>query len=467
MNVQTNTEYGKFQHISITSKIANYVNISTFYIKTWGCQMNEYDSARISDLLKAQQLQEVTDPAAADLIVLNTCAVREKAAEKLFHQLGRWRGFKQTNPKCIFAVGGCVASEEGEKIRRRARMVDIVFGPQTYHRLPEMIRKVEAGDGPQVDVTFPRNEKFQHLPANRSSRASAFVTIMEGCSHFCSYCIVPYTRGGEVSRSVDEIVDEIKLVCDQGAAEVNLLGQNVNCYRGRNKDGSECNFPELLYRVSAIDGIQRLRFTTSNPIEFTQELIDAIGELPKIANAIHLPVQSGSDRILRLMNRPYTAAEYLDMIRRLRIVRPDISISSDFIVGFPSETDRDFQDTMDLIQEVKFDNSFSFIYSRRPNTPAAQMDDPVPLEVKRERLAQLQDRINNYAMRYSREMLGSIQQVLVEGLSQDGHQLCGKTPNNRTVNFIGHNELIGSITDVKIVDVFTHSLKGELVSAHE
>lgn len=427
--------------------------------------MNEYDSARIADMLKNLNLHRTENSDEADLIILNTCAVREKAAEKLFHQLGRWKSYKEINPKCIFAVGGCVASEEGRKIRSRARTVDIVFGPQTYHRLPEMIERVEKGEGPQIDVSFPQNEKFSRLPANRSNKVSSFVTIMEGCSHFCSYCIVPYTRGSEISRSVDEILDEIKTLRDCGSREINLLGQNVNCYRGVNSDGSICNFPELLYRVHEIDGIDRLKFTTSNPIEFTQELINAFGDLKKITDALHLPVQSGSDRILKLMNRPYTADDYRDIVARLRKVRPEISISSDFIVGFPTETDDDFEDTLKLIRDIRFDNSFSFIYSKRPNTPAASMEDPVPSETKKERLARLQQLVETYTMQYSREMHGTLQEILVEGKAPMGNLLCGKTLNGRTANFEGPDDLIGSLVNVRITEVLPHSLKGEIESS--
>ena len=423
--------------------------------------MNEYDSARIADLLETLGMSATEEPADADLIILNTCAVREKAAEKLFHQLGRWKPLKQDRPDLIIAVGGCVASEEGRRIRSRARIVDIVFGPQTYHRLPEMIRRVRSGDGPQIDVSFPANEKFGALPANRSRKVSAFVTIMEGCSHFCSYCIVPYTRGGEVSRPVSEILDEVTTLRDSGAREINLLGQNVNCFRGLNDDGTVCSFAELLYRVHQIDGIRRLRFTTSNPIEFTDELIAAIGDLDKIADSLHLPVQSGSDRILKLMNRPYSADDYRLMVAKVRAVKPSVLISSDFIVGFPSETDEDFEETMRLIRDIRFDNSFSFIYSKRPGTPAATMDDPLPLDAKKERLARLQQLINTYGMQYSRELHGTLQQVLVEGRSPDGVLMSGRTSTSRIVHFPGDDDLIGRMTGVRIAKVLPHCLIGE------
>lgn len=440
------------------------MKVSKYYIKTWGCQMNEYDSSRICDLLEQHGLKKVQEPEEADLLILNTCAVREKAAVKLYHQLGRWKELKKNNPKCIFAVGGCVASEEGRTIRSKARNVDIIFGPQTYHRLPEMVSKVEQGLGPQIDVSFPANEKFSYLPQTGLRGPSAFVTIMEGCSNFCSYCIVPYTRGGENSRPVADILDEISQLRDNGTKEINLLGQNVNSFCGLNDDGSQCSFAELLYRVNEIEGIRRIRFTTSNPIKFTPDIITAFGDIPKIANALHLPVQSGSDRILKLMGRPYTADDYRDMVRRLREVRPDISLSSDFIVGFPNESNEDFEETMRLIEDIRFDNSFSFIYSKRPGTPAALMDDEISLEEKKQRLARLQSRINNYALQYSREMFGTKQQVLVEGFSQSGDQLCGKTENNRTVNFSGDKTLIGQMAEIEITDVLPHSLKGKFIS---
>ncbi len=426
--------------------------------------MNEYDSSRMAAMLSASGLTPVEDIEEADLVILNTCAVREKAEEKIFHLLGRLRPLKEARPERLIAVGGCVAAERGEQIRSRARFVDIIFGPQTYHRLPEMIRRVENGEGPQTDVSFPPNEKFAFLPPRKSGGPSAFVTIMEGCSHFCSYCIVPYTRGGEISRSSEEILQEIRQLRDSGTREINLLGQNVNCYRGVNPDGSICTFAELLHRVAAVEGIERIRFTTSNPIEFTQDIIDAIGEISKIANAVHLPAQSGSNRILALMNRSYTADEYRDMVRRLRLVRPGISISSDFIVGFPGETDSDFEDTMRLIEDIRFDGCFSFVYSKRPGTPAADLEDPVPPEVKSQRLARLQQMVNALALQHSREMADTVQRVLVEGPSKDGQFLCGRTSNNRIVNFTGPAELAGSMADVRITGILPHSLRGELLT---
>ena len=439
------------------------MKIKTYHIKTWGCQMNEYDSARISDLLRHHGLEELDTAEKADLIVFNTCAVREKAEVKLYHQLGRWKNLKKNNPACLFAVGGCVASETGKKIRARAPMVDIIFGPQTYHRLPEMIQRVESGFGPQIDVSFPQVEKFDFLPDNSARTASAFVTIMEGCSNFCTYCIVPYTRGGETSRKVDDILYEINHLVENGVKEINLLGQNVNSFQGLHHDGSICSFAELLYLVNEIEGIERIRFTTSNPIKFNQDIINAFGDIPKIANYLHLPAQSGSDRILKLMGRPYTSDDYRDMIRRLKLVRPNISISSDFIVGFPSETAEDFAQTMKLIDDIRYDGSFSFIYSKRPGTPAAEIDDPITLEEKKERLSILQNRINNLAMQYSREMLGTTQRVVIDGKSQYGGFLCGRTENNRNVNFVGPDSLIGSLADVEIIEVLPHSLKGKLL----
>ena len=439
------------------------MKVKTYHIKTWGCQMNEYDSARIADLLRSLGLQEVENAEDADLIILNTCAVREKAEVKLYHQLGRWKDLKKKNPNCLFAVGGCVASETGKKIRSRAPTVDLIFGPQTYHRLPQMIENVENGLGPQIDISFPQVEKFDFLPRNSTRTASAYVTIMEGCSNFCTYCIVPYTRGGETSRKVDDVLYEISQLVENGVKEINLLGQNVNSYQGLYHDGSICSFAELLYLVNEIEGIERIRFTTSNPIKFNQDIINAFGDIPKIANYLHLPAQSGSDRILKLMGRPYTSDDYRDMIRRLRLVRPNISISSDFIVGFPSETADDFAETMRLIEDIRYDGSYSFIYSKRPGTPASDIEDPISLEEKKERLSILQNKINNFAMQYSREMLGSIQRVVIDGEAQYGNLLCGRSENNRNVNFEGPKSLIGNLADVEIIDVLPHSLRGKLV----
>lgn len=424
--------------------------------------MNEYDSGRMSDMLVSMGLRQEDNPEKADLLILNTCAVREKAAEKVFHQLGRWKDLKKTNPALIIAVGGCVASEEGRNVRRRAPYTDIVFGPQTMHKLPEMIKKVEEGLGPQIDISFPANEKFDHLPANGSTSASAFVTIMEGCDNFCTYCIVPYTRGRENSRPVADIIEEIKTVVGKGAKEINLLGQNVNSYAGINKDGQVCSFAELLYEVASVEGIERLRFTTSNPMNFTDEIISAFGDLPILADALHLPVQSGSARILNLMNRHYTPDEYREMIAKLRSVRPNISITSDFIVGFPGETDEDFAETMRLVDDIRFDGSFSFMYSKRPGTKATDMDDQVAADVKSERLSALQQKLNSMQQEYSRRMLNSIQKILVTGPSVSGETLCGRTENNRIVNFRGPLSTIGKIITVRITDVLPHSLLGEM-----
>ncbi len=435
------------------------------HIKTWGCQMNEYDSSKMADLLGAAQGYATTEVAEeADVLVLNTCSIREKAQEKLFHQLGRWRELKQQRPELVIAVGGCVASQEGDAIRRRAPQVDIVFGPQTLHRLPEMIRQVQHGHGAQVDVSFPEIEKFDALPEPRAEGPTAYVSIMEGCSKYCTYCVVPYTRGEEASRPLDDVLFEIAQLAEQGVREVNLLGQNVNAYRGPTHDGEICSFAQLLRLVAAIDGIDRIRYTTSHPIEFTDDIIEVYQDTPELVNFLHLPVQSGSDRILTMMKRPHTALEYKSKLRKLRAVRPGISISSDFIVGFPGETDDDFERTMQLIEEMKFDMSFSFIFSPRPGTPAADMPDDTPQEVKKQRLYRLQQVNNNQAMQYSREMFDSVQRILVEGPSrQDLLQLRGRTENNRVVNFTGDARLIGQFVDVRITEVLPHSLRGELV----
>jgi len=435
------------------------------HIKTWGCQMNEYDSSKMADLLGASQGYEATELAdEADVLVLNTCSIREKAQEKLFHQLGRWKELKKLNPNLVIAVGGCVASQEGDAIRTRAPQVDIVFGPQTLHRLPEMIKQVQPGHGAQVDVSFPEIEKFDSLPEPRADGPTAYVSIMEGCSKYCTYCVVPYTRGEEVSRPLDDVLFEIAQLAEQGVREVNLLGQNVNAYRGPTHDGELCTFAQLLRLVAAIDGIDRIRYTTSHPIEFTDDIIEVYTDTPELVSFLHLPVQSGSDRILTMMKRPHTALEYKSKIRKLRAARPDITISSDFIVGFPGETDDDFARTMKLIDDIKFDMSFSFIFSPRPGTPAADMPDDTPMEVKKERLYHLQQVINNQAMQYSREMFGTIQRILVEGPSKnDLMELRGRTENSRVVNFEGDARLIGQFVDVEITEVFPHSLRGKLV----
>ena len=435
------------------------------HIKTWGCQMNEYDSSKMADLLRSTHGLELTEvPEEADVLLLNTCSIREKAQEKVFHQLGRWKELKKNNPNLLIGVGGCVASQEGEHIRTRAPYVDIVFGPQTLHRLPEMINQIRGGKSSVVDISFPEIEKFDCLPEPRAEGPTAFVSIMEGCNKYCTYCVVPYTRGEEVSRPVDDILFEIAQLAAQGVREVNLLGQNVNAYRGPTFDGEICTFAELLRLVAAIDGIDRLRFTTSHPIEFTDDIIDVYRDTPELVSFLHLPVQSGSDRVLTMMKRGHTALEYKSIIRKLKAVRPNIQISSDFIVGFPGETNEDFEQTMNLIAQVNFDMSFSFIYSARPGTPAADYPDDVTEDEKKQRLYLLQQRINNQAAQFSRAMLGTEQRVLVEGPSKkDIMELTGRTETNRIVNFQGTPEMIGKFVDIKITDVFTNSLRGEVV----
>ncbi|SUB32844.1 (dimethylallyl)adenosine tRNA methylthiotransferase MiaB [[Pasteurella] mairii] len=439
------------------------------HIKTWGCQMNEYDSAKMADLLNSTHGLELTEvPEEADILLLNTCSIREKAQEKVFHQLGRWKELKKQKPGLVIGVGGCVASQEGEHIRTRAPYVDIIFGPQTLHRLPEMINQIRGGKSAVVDISFPEIEKFDCLPEPRAEGPTAFVSIMEGCNKYCSFCVVPYTRGEEVSRPVDDVLFEIAQLAEQGVREVNLLGQNVNAYRGATYDGGICSFAELLRLVASIDGIDRLRFTTSHPIEFTDDIIDVYADTPELVSFLHLPVQSGSDRVLNMMKRNHTALEYKSIIRKLRKVRPNIQISSDFIVGFPGETDQDFEDTMNLIAQVNFDMSFSFIYSARPGTPAADMPDDVSEEEKKQRLYLLQQRINNQAAQFSRAMLGTEQRVLVEGPSKkDIMELTGRTENNRIVNFVGTPDMIGKFVDIKITDVFTNSLRGDVVRTED
>ncbi len=434
-------------------------------IKTWGCQMNEYDSSKMADLLNAANGYELTEePGEADVLLLNTCSIREKAQEKVFHQLGRWKTLKDKKPGVVIGVGGCVATQEGDHIRERAPFVDVIFGPQTLHRLPEMIKQSRTDDAPVMDISFPEIEKFDRLPEPRAEGATAFVSIMEGCSKYCTYCVVPYTRGEEVSRPMDDVLFEIAQLAEQGVREVNLLGQNVNAYRGPMHDGEICSFADLLRLVASIDGIDRIRFTTSHPLEFTDDIIAVYEDTPELVSFLHLPVQSGSDRILTMMKRPHTGIEYKSIIRKLRKARPDIQISSDFIVGFPGETDKDFQDTMKLIKDVDFDMSFSFIFSPRPGTPAADYPCDLSEEVKKERLYELQQTINSQAMRYSRLMLGTEQRVLVEGPSKKNlMELRARTENNRVVNFEGSADLIGQFVDVKITDVFANSLRGEIV----
>ena len=442
--------------------------MSKLYIETHGCQMNEYDSNRMGQLLsESHGLQVTDDPAEADVILLNTCSIREKAQEKVFHQLGRWRKIKQARPEVIIGVGGCVASQEGKAIADRAPYVDLVFGPQTLHRLPDMInaRRQQSGVSKAVvDISFPEIEKFDRLPLPDADGVSAFVSIMEGCNKYCTFCVVPYTRGEEVSRPLQDVLVEIAHLADQGVREVNLLGQNVNAWRGQATGGGAADFADLLLHVAAIDGIDRIRYTTSHPVEFNDALIDVYAEIPALVSHLHLPVQSGSDRILAAMKRGHTALEYKSRIRRLRGVRPGISLSSDFIVGFPGETDADFQQTMKLIEDIGFDQSFSFIYSKRPGTPAANLPDDTPESVKKERLAVLQQRINNNAMRISRDMVGSTQRILVSGFSKkDPGQLQGRTENNRVVNFSCTNTaLIGQFVDVRVDEALPNSLRGSL-----
>jgi len=440
------------------------------FIKTHGCQMNEYDSSRMADLLRQDQDVIMTDsPDDADILLLNTCSIREKAQEKVFHQLGRWKKLKDTRPDLTIGVGGCVASQEGEAIRQRAPFVDVVFGPQTLHRLPEMINASKEGEIGIVDISFPEIEKFDHLPAPGVEGPSAFVSIMEGCSKYCTFCVVPYTRGEEVSRPADDVISEVAHLANQGVREVNLLGQNVNAYQGETHDGDHMDLAELITLVAAIDGIDRIRFTTSHPVEFSDSLIDVYAQVPELVSHLHLPVQSGSDRILAAMKRGHMALEYKSKIRRLRQHRPDISISSDFIIGFPGETEKDFEDTMKLISDIGFDTSFSFIYSARPGTPASDLSDSTPEEVKKQRLAILQQRINQQAQDISRKMVGTEQRILVTGFSKkDPGELQGRTENNRVVNFRASqsrqdSELIGRFIDVRITAANPNSLRGERV----
>ncbi|OAZ90001.1 MULTISPECIES: tRNA (N6-isopentenyl adenosine(37)-C2)-methylthiotransferase MiaB [Halomonadaceae] len=438
------------------------------FIKTHGCQMNEYDSSRMADMLGVSHQLELTDnEREADVILLNTCSIREKAQEKVFHQLGRWKKLKDANPDLVIGVGGCVASQEGEALRKRAPHVDMVFGPQTLHRVPSMLDARRDNQIAAVDVTFPEIEKFDHLPKPTSDGATAFVSIMEGCSKYCTFCVVPYTRGEEVSRPFEAVMDEVIHLADQGVREVNLLGQNVNAYRGENQLGDEIDLAELIACVAAVEGIDRIRFTTSHPVEFTDSLVDAYADIPELVSHLHLPVQSGSDRILSAMKRGHTAEAYIEKMERIRANRPDISFSSDFIIGFPGETEEDFEATMDLIHRIGFDHSFSFVYSARPGTPAAALEDETPESVKKERLAILQARILQQAGQISRRMVGTTQRILVTGFSpKDPGQLSGRTENNRVVNFRAANptELIGYFVDVEITEALPNSLRGELAS---
>jgi len=440
------------------------------FIKTHGCQMNEYDSARMADVLAASDGLELTDrPEDADVILVNTCSIREKAQEKVFSQLGMWKGLKNNGRDVIIGVGGCVASQEGEAIVKRAPFVDLVFGPQTLHRLPELIRARREQNRPQVDISFPEIEKFDRLPEPRADGPSAFVSIMEGCSKYCSFCVVPYTRGTEVSRPFEDVLVEAAQLAAQGVREINLLGQNVNAYRGPYGEGGDLQYADLgllIRTIAEIDGVGRIRFTTSHPLEFSDSLVDAFRDVPQLANYLHLPVQAGSDRVLSAMKRGYTALEFKSKIRKLRAVRPDISISSDFIVGFPGETDADFEKTMKLIEDVGFDQSFSFIYSRRPGTPAADLEDTLTEAQKHARLTRLQARINAHAAEISQRMVGTVQTVLVEGPSRkDPNELTGKTENMRSLNFAGPQRLVGQFVDVLVTEALTNSLRGRVMIA--
>ncbi|HYY16591.1 MAG TPA: tRNA (N6-isopentenyl adenosine(37)-C2)-methylthiotransferase MiaB [Gammaproteobacteria bacterium] len=433
------------------------------YIKTFGCQMNEYDSSKMFDILEAShRLRPTETPEEADVLLINTCSVREKAQEKLFSQLGLWQKLKKTHPELIIGVGGCVASQEGAAILERAPYVDIIFGPQTLHRLPEMLEQAQKTRRPIIDISFPEIEKFDRLPEPKVHGPTAFVSIMEGCSKYCSFCVVPYTRGEEFSRPFDQVITEVVELAERGVREVTLLGQNVNAYRGLMHDGRIADLALLIRYLAAIDGVGRIRFTTSHPAEFSGRLIEVFAEVAELVNHLHLPVQSGSDRILAVMKRGYTVLEYKSKIRRLREIRPEISVSTDFIVGFPGETEADFTATLDLVHDIGFDHSFSFIYSKRPGTPAASMPDDVPEGHKKERLAILQSRLDQRATEISRAMVGRIERVLVEGPSRkDPTQLCGRTENNRVVNFYGRRELIGQFIDVRITEALPHSLRGE------
>jgi tRNA-2-methylthio-N6-dimethylallyladenosine synthase len=434
------------------------------YIKTMGCQMNEYDSAKMADVLRASHGYELTDsPEEADVLLVNTCSIREKAQEKVFSELGRWRAWKAKKPGLVIGVGGCVASQEGDGISRRAPFVDMVFGPQTLHRLPEMLEQVRTRGAAVVDVSFPEIEKFDRLPEPRAEGPTAFVSVMEGCSKYCTFCVVPYTRGEEISRPFDDVIAEVASLAGQGVREINLLGQNVNAYRGPMHDGQVADLATLIYYVAAVDGIDRIRFTTSHPVEFTDSLIEAYADVPELASYLHLPVQHGADRILARMKRGHTALEYKQKIRKLRAVRPGISISSDFIVGFPGETDADFEATMQLIADVGFDQSFSFIYSPRPGTPAAGYADDTDAETKKRRLQILQARISQQAMSISRSMVGTTQRVLVEKASKKNpRQMTGRTENMRWVNFDADVSLAGQFVDVVITEALPNSLRGRL-----
>ena len=440
------------------------MSISKLHIRTFGCQMNEYDSNKMSDVLKHSHGLEVTDDIKqADVLLINTCSIREKAEEKLFHQLGRWKKLKTNNPNLVIGVGGCVASQEGDLILKRAPYVDMIFGPQTLHRLPNMLNEVLDSSDISIDISFPEIEKFDYLPEPHSEGSSAFVSIMEGCSKYCTFCVVPYTRGEEISRPFNDVIREVESLAAQGVKEINLLGQNVNAFRGLMDDGEVADLALLIAIVAQVPGIERIRYTTSHPVEFSERLIQTYTEVPELVSHLHLPVQSGSDKILGLMKRGHTAVEYKSKIRNLKKIRPDISLSSDFIIGFPGETEEDFNNTMKLIDEVGFDKSFSFIYSKRPGTIASSLPDDVKPSVKKHRLSLIQDKLNKNTEEISKSMIGSIQKVLVEGPSKKGPTLSGRTENMRTAHFIGNSDLIGKLVSVKITDGVGNSLKAELV----
>mgnify|MGYP000120712501 FL=1 len=440
------------------------MGLSKLHIRTFGCQMNEYDSNKMSDVLKHSHGLELTDDIdQADVLLVNTCSIREKAEEKLFHQLGRWKKLKTNNPNLVIGVGGCVASQEGDLILKRAPYVDMIFGPQTLHRLPNMLNEVLDNSKISIDISFPEIEKFDYLPEPHSEGSSAFVSIMEGCSKYCTFCVVPYTRGEEISRPFNDVIREVESLAAQGVKEINLLGQNVNAFRGLMDDGEVADLALLIAIVAQVSGIERIRYTTSHPVEFSERLIQAYAEVPELVSHLHLPVQSGSDKILGLMKRGHTAIEYKSKIRNLKKIRPDISLSSDFIIGFPGETEEDFNNTMKLIDEVGFDKSFSFIYSKRPGTIASSLPDDVKSSVKKHRLSLIQDKLNKNTEEISKSMIGSIQKVLVEGLSKKGATLSGRTENMRTAHFIGNSDLIGKLVSVKITDGVGNSLKAELV----
>ena len=440
------------------------MGLSKLHIRTFGCQMNEYDSSKMSDVLKHSHGLELTeDIDQADVLLVNTCSIREKAEEKLFHQLGRWKKLKTVKPNLVIGVGGCVASQEGDLILKRAPYVDLIFGPQTLHRLPNMLNNVLDKSQVSIDISFPEIEKFDHLPEPHSDTASAFVSVMEGCSKYCTFCVVPYTRGEEISRPFNDVIREVEVLAEQGVKEINLLGQNVNAYRGLMDDGEIADLALLITIVAQVSGIERIRYTTSHPVEFSDRLIKTYAEVPELVSHVHLPVQSGSDKILGSMKRGHTVIEYKSKIRKLREIRPDISLSSDFIIGFPGESEEDFNSTMKLIDEMSFDKSFSFIYSKRPGTIAASLPDDVNQTVKKQRLAVIQDKLNKNTEKISRSMIGSIQKVLVEGHSKKGSTLSGRTENMRTTHFQGNEDLIGQIVSVKITEGFANSLQGKLI----